>query len=212
MDSYILLISVILGLLYFQSAHGTLRCVQCDHIGWNQTYNFEGVEHIYKMLESKYNPACAQQDPNSRNMYLLNQQQQQQQQSGQFAYNTVGETVCPVVADVNRCNYIFGDAIVFFPNYNAKMRLNMHVRNCEDVAPELENRCYHRDTNLGYYQVKNFIQDQLAFLGSVNVEHFLGQQCYCTYNLCYPYIDSGRSIVASTLSVFLAFVLTFLLR
>lgn len=209
METRFLLIPVFIGLLQIQTVHGVLRCIECDHIAWNQTFDFNGAQNVYQILQSKYNPACAQYNPYDRTLY----QQNQQQTGGQFPSNyEVGETICQQQDDRNRCNYVFGNVLVYLPNYDARMRLNIHYRNCETVTVEVENRCYERDTSLGYYDLRNFIETKLSFVGDVTVENFRGHQCYCSYNLCYPYIASGRNIVASALSIVLAAVGAFLLR
>ncbi|XP_060597910.1 uncharacterized protein LOC132751711 [Ruditapes philippinarum] len=154
-------------------------------------------------------------------MYNQNYQNQQNQQNQQPLPNQPGnnfyqnrydvrETICPVFDEKNRCNYVYGIATVYLPSYKATMTLEMHVRNCINPRDVVDNGCYRRDTNYGYFEVKHFFQDRLQFLGSASVQRFIGDQCYCNSDLCYPNISSSPSLVASASSLVLA-VLTFIL-
>ncbi|XP_045163277.2 uncharacterized protein LOC123527711 [Mercenaria mercenaria] len=228
MDTFVL-ISVIFGILKISQGYeaGTLlRCIECEHIGWNNTYRFPGAQNIYQLLQSKYNPACAAVNPRDPNVYnqnyqnQLNQQMQlqntnPQQQGSNFFQNRneVRETVCPALQNtVDRCNYVYGIATVELPVYGATMTLAMHARNCIDIVNTVDNGCYHRDTNLGYHEVKTFIQNKLQFLGSAELKRFVGTQCYCHTDMCYPYINSSRNVVASGFSLILALITFIVIR
>jgi len=61
-----------------------LRCMQCTHMGYNRTYNFENVNNVYTLLNSKNNPQCAMQYPlgaDSRYVIWLTDRQTDRQAS-----------------------------------------------------------------------------------------------------------------------------------
>ena len=80
------------------------------------------------------------------------------------------------------------------------VNLHMVVRNCiSDLGRKFENICYDRNSDItsliDLKEILSFFQDKLAFLGrgSVEVVAFNGRQCYCSNNLCRPYIVGGSS-------------------
>lgn len=201
-----LLILVVAGFLKFIQGDTILRCIECEHTSWNQTYTFSGVQNLYQLLQNKYNPACAQDNPLDQNLYqqtLKNQTGQKRQQPG-IPLNTfylnrydIRDTKCPAYDKRNVCNYIRGKAVVYFSNYGESMRLEMHIRNCIVPNTYVEVGCYTRDTSNS--EVTNLLEDRLNFLGSVKVTYFDGMQCYCRSDMCYQF-SSDRQVLGTACS------------
>ncbi|KAL4221803.1 hypothetical protein ACF0H5_020057 [Mactra antiquata] len=207
----------ILGLLGLLEVEAVLKCIECTHIAWKEKHDFDGALNIYRILRSKHNPACAQENPFDKNLFDYNQQMalSNQQAGGQFLpiNHDIGETICRGSTSLDKCHYIYGNASIYLPDYNGEMVLNIHIRNCEHTPVQMENRCYLRTNQHGNQESRYKIQSRLTFLSqSIQVLAFHGRECYCDKDKCYPYISGSRNVVASSISIVVAFVSYLMLK
>ncbi|XP_060597718.1 probable serine/threonine-protein kinase DDB_G0280133 [Ruditapes philippinarum] len=213
-----ILSSAILGILEIIQVHAELSCIECDHIDWNETLTHTSAHYIYFLLQDKYNPACALENPRDRyeyEQYFLRlqkeqqqqqqqQQRQQQQQQQRLTWQNykqrydVTVSICHV-----QCTYVFGDVDVYLQPFQETIKLNMHWRSCLNKLTAITDGCYERDTNNGYKDITAIIHRKLQFLGDgvVGVKRFKGYQCYCSSNFCYPTRHSSSDKSAISLSL-----------
>ncbi|KAH3822413.1 uncharacterized protein LOC127830972 [Dreissena polymorpha] len=205
----------ILGIFHFYQVTANLRCMECVHIRWNRSLTFQGFQTIDNILLSKHNPSCEQRDPfgstYDQNMqYPI--QNPNQGMNGQFMTPAPGvrDTICPT--QLGRCGYLYGDVVIQLNTYNVEMLLNMHVRNCMDVPPEMDNRCYDRNSALGNRELLSYFREKLGFLSpDITVKSFVGKQCVCASDMCYPYLNDARPVIVSLWSTFALLVVGILL-
>lgn len=188
-----------------QFASSTLKCLECDHIRANRTgiNSNSPLFNFYSLLDRKFNLACALDDPFDQDE--LEWRTDDLRAQGVYippAYtgNPVGQVPCQAFSPTNKCNYVAGNLQIRLKHYNNEV-VNLHivVRNCMTVDPKIENICYDRNSAItslvDLKDILSFFQDRLSFLGrgSVEVLAFNGRQCYCSNNLCRPYIVGGSS-------------------
>lgn len=104
--------------------------------------------------------------------------------------------------------------VSFIETYDCtfSVKLNMHIRDCVQQSSDLENRCYVRNTDLGYYETKEVVLTHLTFLSpDVELLSFHGQECFCQTDMCTPVVSHGSKVVISGLGMLLALVLVFFL-
>lgn len=67
-----------------------------------------------------------------------------------------------------------------------------------DVSPEMDNRCYDRNSNLGNRELLSYFREKLGFLSpDITVITFVGKQCICASDMCYPYINDAGAVSVS---------------
>ncbi|WAR13957.1 hypothetical protein MAR_004062 [Mya arenaria] len=212
---------LLIGILQVCRVYGNLRCLECTHLEWERNQQFEGFINIERILSS--NGAY---DPNTPNQQYPNQQYPNQQYPPNTGTGTNGQnfippqgvmdTVCPVASiQINRCGYLFGNAVVYLGgSYKVDMTITVHIRNCMETRPEMENRCYDRDSSIGYRELLTYLRNKLAFLSpDIEVRSFIGHQCICSSDMCYPYVtQAAGTAVASVVCVMLSLLAALFIR
>lgn len=193
MDVFLIL-ALLFGILKTIAGQSTLKCIECTHIFPNRSHVFPNSNNVYNLLQSKFNLACALHDPFNREE--LAWREGELRKRGIYIPTQISrptETVCSAISMYNKCNFVLGNVGVMLPHYNnERLHLQMYVRNCETVDPQIEDTCYERNSQLGNQELLNFFEDRLSFLGSVKVFSFYGRQCYCRTNSCSPYVSGSQ--------------------
>lgn len=217
---YFVIISVVFTVISFNPALATLRCLECFHVMADKNIVFAGSDSLYRLVDPKNNPACGFENPNDRiayNEWLSHQRVLQQQmpiQQQQF-YNPepdISETICPVIGlGTNKCRLLKGEALAFLPTYNAKIKVEVALRDCNNPGGAVEDVCYIRNSALGYTGILTSLRDKLSFMSpDIKMESFYGSECFCSGDRCTPIINGSEHLHPSIM-LFVAALLGYLL-